>query len=91
MNDLFTDPKAWVLGLLTILGAAVAWFFQRELSRIDKAIAESVTRNELEQFRIDQRQEHEENKNTLREIKDGITGTHQRIDTLYRDLLGKER
>lgn len=87
MNDLLTDPKAWVVGLLALLGGIVAWFFQRELARIDKAIAESVKRAELEQFRQDQRKEHEENKATLREIKDGVTDTHRRIDDLYRDLI----
>lgn len=90
MNDLLTDPKAWVLGLLTLLGGIVAWFFQRELARIDRAIAESVRRDEFIQLRGDMDRRHAENVAKLDSIDSGITGTHQRIDALYRDLLGKD-
>lgn len=86
MNDLLTDPKAWFLGLLAILGGIVAWFFQRELARIDKAIADSVKRDEFNQLREDMDGRHQENKETLGEIKEGITGTHRRMDDLYQKL-----
>lgn len=86
MNDLLTDPKAWFLGLFAILGAIVAWFFQRELARIDKAIADSVKRDEFNQLRRDMDGRHQENKGTLGEIKEGIAGTHSRIDALYQKL-----
>lgn len=91
MNDLLTDPKAWVIGLLATLGGIVAWFFQRELSRIDRAIAESVKRDEFNALRADMDRRHNENVTKLDNIDSGITGTHQRIDALYRDLLDKDR
>lgn len=91
MNDLLTDPKSWVIGLITLLGAIVAWFFQRELARIDRAIAESVKRDEFNQLRRDMDARHTENVDKLDRIDLGITGTHQRIDALYRDLMDKDR
>ena len=91
MNDLLTDPKAWVIGLLATLGGIVAWFFQRELSRIDRAIAESVKRDEFNALRADMGRRHNENVTKLDNINSGITGTHQRIDALYRDLLDKDK
>lgn len=91
MNDLLTDPKAWFIGLLAILGGIVAWFFQRELARIDKAIADSVKRDEFNSLRADMDRRHSENVAKLDNIDEGITGTHQRIDALYRDLIGKDR
>jgi uncharacterized membrane-anchored protein YjiN (DUF445 family) len=97
MNDLLTDPKSWVIGILGILGTIVTWLFKRELSRIDKAMEESVRRDELTQLRADidrrhqesahrQDKRHEENTDRLDRIETGVTGTHQRIDQLYRDL-----
>lgn len=86
MNDLLTDPKAWVIGLLTVLGGIVTWFFQRELSRIDRALAESVRREEFNQLRGDMDRRHAENVEKLDSIDSGITGTHRRIDALYERL-----
>lgn len=89
MNDLLIDQKAWVIGLLTILGAYMVWSFKREMARIDEALKDSVRRAEFEQLRGDLRREHLENSGRLERIENGVTGTHKRIDDLYSDILDR--
>lgn len=88
MNEFFTDPKSALLALLGLLGGIVTWLFKREVRRIDKALAESVRRHEFEQLRRDMDTRHGENTDRLKSIEAVTTGTHKRIDELYRDLPG---
>lgn len=91
MNEFFTDPKNITMAVLAIFGGIVSWFFKREVRRIDEALAESVRRPELEQLRKDMDSRHGENIDRLDRIETTTTGTHKRIDDLYRDLPGMLR
>lgn len=82
MNDLLTDPKAWVIGLLALLGGVVAWFFQRELARIDKALAESVRRDEFNLLRSDMDRRHNENLTKLDDIGEVLTEIRTKVAVL---------
>jgi hypothetical protein len=64
---------------------------------VERAVANAVKRSELERFRADLKEEHVENVENMRQlgadIKDlgnkidtAITGTHKRIDDLFRTL-----
>lgn len=88
MNDFFSDPKSVLIAIVSILGGLVTFLFKRELRRIDKALAESVRRHEFTQLRGDMDRRHAENIERLDRIDDATTGTHKRIDELYRDLPG---
>lgn len=89
MNDLLTDPKAWVIGLLAILGGIVAWFFQRELTRIDKAISEMVPRDEFTQLRNDMDRRHTENVKKLDNIGEVLGEIRTKVAVL-RDRAGDD-
>lgn len=43
--------------------------------------------SKLDLLRRDMERRHEENRESYDKIETGITGTHQRLDALYRDLL----
>ena len=92
MDDWINDPKLHST-LVAILVAAGAWFVKREVRRIDQGLANAVKRSELEQLRADMRREHQENISRLDRIETaidtGITGTHRRIDDLYKELINK--
>lgn len=88
MDALLNDPKLHS-GLVAVLVAAGIWFVKREVARIDKALAGAVRRDELKQLRQDMDRRHEENSGRLERIETGVTGTHQRIDQLYCDLMDK--
>lgn len=91
MNDFFNDPKSALLALLGACMGVISWFGKREIRRIDKALAESVRRHEFEQLRKDMDSRHGENIDRLDRIETATTGTHKRIDELYRDLVVKNK
>lgn len=55
---------------------------QERNSRVEKQLGE---------IREDMERRHEENRETFGKIETGITGTHRRLDDLYRDLIGQSR
>lgn len=59
---------------------------KREVHRIDQGLANAVKRNELEDLRADMDDRHQENRDSMAEIKQGVTDTHRRIDDLYNYL-----
>jgi hypothetical protein len=67
--------------------AVFGWFVKREIKRIDLALADSVRKQEFEQLREDMNERHRENLDRLDRIDTATTGTHQRIDQLYRDWI----
>jgi hypothetical protein len=83
MNDLLTDPKSALIAVLGILMAVLTWLGKGALERI-----KHLEQNAATQADIDKR--HEENLERLDRIETAVTGTHRRIDDLYRDLMGKD-
>ena len=72
--------------------------------RVERRMGKALTREEHEQIcrdrnqqveskldllRRDMERRHEENREAYDKIETGITGTHQRLDALYRDLLNQ--
>lgn len=92
MDDWINDPKlhSFLVAALVALGV---YLVKREVKRIDEGLAHAVKRSELEQLRADMRREHQENLGRLDRIESaidtGITGTHRRIDDLYKELINK--
>ncbi len=67
----------------------MAWFFQRELTRIDKAIAEMVRRDEFTKLRDDMDRRHTENVEKLDKIGDVLSEIRTRVAVL-RDRAGDD-
>lgn len=82
---------------VTILGGLVTW-----VRRVEARLGQTLTRQEheaicekrnaeiridIEQLRDDSAQRHAENSERLEGIATTVTGTHRRIDDLYRDLM----
>lgn len=92
MDEWINDPKLHS-GLMAVLAAIGVWFVKREVKRIDDGLADAVKRSEFEKLRTDMREEHQENIGRLERIEkaidSGITGTHRRIDDLYKELISK--
>lgn len=72
--------------------------------RLERRMGKALTREEHEAIckdrndrvekqinalRSDMERRHEENRDTFEKIETGITGTHRRLDDLYRDLIGR--
>ena len=92
MNEWINDPKLHSIFVATLVSLGV-FLVKREVKRIDEGLANAVKRSELEQLRADMRREHQENIGRLDRIETaidtGITGTHRRIDDLYKELINK--
>lgn len=91
MNELLSDTRFWLVTLGTAVVAFVKYLWNRQEKRIDALEADMVRRQEFDQFRIDQREEHQENIGRLDEIKKEITGTNKRLDELMMRGLRGER
>jgi hypothetical protein len=78
VNELLSDTRFW----LTTMGAAIVglvrYLWRRQEKRLDAVEAEMVRRKEFDQLT-----------DKLDSIETGITGTHKRIDDLYRDLMAR--
>lgn len=86
---------------VTILGGLVTW-----VRRVETRLGQTLTRQEheaicerrnieikddIDQLRVDSERRHAENSERLESIATTVTGTHRRIDDLYRDLIPRER
>lgn len=84
--DWLNDPKLHSALTAAIVSLGV-WFVKREVTRIDRALAQAVRRDELRQLREDMDRRHDENLARLDRIEEsmesGNTGIHQRIDELF--------
>jgi hypothetical protein len=89
MNELLNDTRFWLVTLGAAVVGFVRYLWNKQERRLEKLEADSVRRAEFDQFRADLREEHEENSGRLDRIETGITGTHKRLDDLYRDLIAK--
>lgn len=65
--------------MVTIGAMVIGWFV-----RLERRLGDRLTRTEHERICME-RNDRVERK--LESIESGITGTHQRIDNLYRDLM----
>lgn len=92
MNELFPTAKAlltWMIGiigtLLGLLGAVALGFIRNHMK------AHYVTKEDLAEMRADmsadRQRMHDENQKKLNSIELAVTGTHKRMDDLYRDLI----
>lgn len=89
MNELLSDTRFWLVTLGGGIVAFVKYLWNRQEKRIDAMEDDMVRRAEFDQFRADQKEEHQENIGRLDDIQTGITGTNRRLDDLYRDLMNK--
>lgn len=93
MNELLSDTRFWLVTLGAAIVGLVKYLFTQHKAetkeRIDKIERESVRRSEFDQWRADSQQKHQENLAKLDDIATATTGTHKRIDDLYRDLIGR--
>lgn len=90
MNDLFADWKNIAIAALGGLVSLGAWIFKGHVRRLEQLEAAAARKQEIEQLREDMDRRHDQNITTLGEIKDAVTGTHQRIDDLYTQLLDRQ-
>jgi hypothetical protein len=89
MNELLADTRFWLVSLGAALLALIRYLWKRQERRLDALEADAVRKDEIKQLRQDMQARHEENRETLARIDASTTGTHERIDALYRDLMRK--
>jgi hypothetical protein len=82
VNELLSDAKTVVLGLLGLLMTLFAFIGRRHLKEFDELKRNAVSRAEVERM-------HEENRDKLDAIDETVTATHRRIDEMYRDMINK--
>lgn len=87
MNEILSDTRFWLVTLGAGIVGFVKYLWTRQEKRLDAMEADMVRRQEFDQFRDDQREEHKENIERLDDIKTEITGTNRRLDQLYSDLI----
>ncbi|HEY6927443.1 MAG TPA: hypothetical protein VI653_28470 [Steroidobacteraceae bacterium] len=86
MNELLSDPK-FSLFVVSALGALLMWLGKGYTRRLEALEREAVRKKDLKELREDLRSEHKQNTEKLDSIESAVTGTHRRIDDLYRDLM----
>jgi len=91
MNDWPSDLKTFVLWLVTGAMSFITWLGHRQLKRLDLLEANYVSKSDFEkrlkEMSVDRERMHAENQRKLDSIEEGVTGTHKRMDDLYRDLI----
>lgn len=91
MNEILSDTKSIILGLLAVLMSIITWIGKDHMKRLRALEADAVRKGDLEQLREDIKQDrlamHQENTDKLDRIDETVTSTHQRIDALYRDMV----
>jgi hypothetical protein len=88
MNELLSDTRFWLITLGTVIVGLVKYLLRGHAERLENLEMDAVRRKEFDQLRADLKDEHEQNSGRLDRIESGITGTHKRLDDLYRDLIG---
>lgn len=82
MNELFSDAKTIILGLVAAGLSLLTFFGRRELKRLDTIEEQYVTRDELAEtlslMREDRMQMHRENREELRYIRERVDGIADR-------------
>jgi hypothetical protein len=84
MTELLSDAKTVVLWLLGALMAMLTWLGKRQINRIDRLEATSVTREDLAktlaQMREDRLQMHEDRLQMHRENREELRYIRERVD-----------
>jgi hypothetical protein len=61
------------------------------VQRVERHMAKGLTREEHDRICTERSERMEQKLDTIGEdIREGITGTHKRIDDLYRDLMSRK-
>lgn len=87
MTELFGKLGLWVCAAFT---GVLAWMWRTNESRLRDLEINAVRKGDLDKLRVEFALRHEENSNKLNNIESGVTGTHRRIDDLYRDLMNRD-
>lgn len=90
MNDLLSDTRFWLITLGATIVGLVKYLLGGHARRLEKLESDAVRRQEFSQLRADMDSRHHENTEKLDSITEGITGTHRRIDDIYRDLMDRK-
>lgn len=87
MNGWTLDAGTVISLLATALAGISVFFVKRYVDKVERLEADAVRRDEIDQLREDMNARHAENTKKLDDIMDATSGTHRRIDDLYRDLM----
>lgn len=79
--------RTWVRGVEVELAKKLS---TEAHDRICTERNETVQRS-VDDLREDMERRHTENRKSFDKIETGVTGTHQRLDSLYRDLLNQKQ
>lgn len=82
MNELLQDTRFWLVTLGSGVVGLIRYLWKRQEKRLDAVEREMVRRAEFDRLQ-------EDISSKLDSIEAGITGTHKRIDDLYRDIIGR--
>lgn len=85
----------WVVAILMSVVTGLLGFLGRDVLKRVKHLEDTKVGKDdlakLEKSMSEQRRSmHAENKERLESIGEGVTRTHERIDQLYRDLMGRD-
>jgi predicted AlkP superfamily phosphohydrolase/phosphomutase len=80
VNELLSDTRFWLTTMGAALVGLIRYLWKGQEKRLAAVEAEMVRRSEFEQLRDDISAK-------LDKIETGVTGTHRRMDDLYRDLI----
>jgi hypothetical protein len=83
VNELLSDTRFWLTTMGAALVGLIRYLWKGQERRLAAVEAEMVRRSEFEQLRADI-------STKLDTIEEGVTGTHRRIDDLYRDLMSRK-
>lgn len=86
MNELLSDVRFWFTAMGLGLLGFVKYLWNKQEKRLAALEATAVRKEDIQQLRDDMERRHDENRETLARIDASTTGTHKRIDQLYRDL-----
>lgn len=95
MNEFFINQKAVVDMLLVALMGILTYLGKNALKRLEHLEKDTLRKADLELLRVQLRGEHEENRNTMDDIRNDVTdlgsNLSTRIDNLFNQLLAAKQ
>lgn len=83
---------------VAIAGGGLGWLLRIERNMLTREDHEKIcqernatVQRSVDDLRDDMERRHTENRKSFDKIETGVTGTHQRLDSLYRDLLNQKQ